>query len=114
MNYEIKTYPHFDKELKKLSKKYPSMKADIIKISQDLLLNPDLGVDLGNGVHKIRMAITSKGKGKSGGARIISLIIDLDKVRKEIGLHFIYDKSERETIKDKELQQILRDNGILG
>ena len=32
---------------------------------------------------------------------------------KEIGLHFIYDKSERENITDKELQAVLKDNGII-
>ena len=46
------------------------------------------------------MAITSKGKGKSGGARIITYIVNAEK---EILLVSIYDKSEKETISNKEI-----------
>ena len=81
-------------------------------LAAELMQNPDMGTDLGNGLHKVRMSIASKGKGKRGGARVITLIATLSKEEKEIGLHFIYDKSERENITDKELQAVLKDNGI--
>lgn len=59
------------------------------------------------------MAISSKGKGKSGGARVITLIMALSVEDTEIGLHYIYDKSERASISDKELLDILKKNGVL-
>lgn len=113
MNYSIKTYRRFDKEAKKLSKRYKSLKQDLGVLVTELMQNPEMGTDLGNGLHKIRMSISSKGKGKRGGARVITLIMTLSEEEKEIGLHFIYDKSERENITDKELQTVLRDNGII-
>mgnify|MGYP003170991334 CR=1 FL=1 len=109
MNYKIKVYRHFEKEVKKLSKRYKSLKQDLTILAAELMQNPDMGTDLGNGLHKVRMSIASKGKGKRG----ITLIATLSKEEKEIGLHFIYDKSERENITDKELQAVLKDNGII-
>ena len=109
MNYKIKVYRHFEKEVKKLSKRYKSLKQDLTILAAELMQNPDMGTDLGNGLHKVRMSIASKGKGK----RVITLIATLSKEEKEIGLHFIYDKSERENITDKELQAVLKDNGII-
>ena len=113
MNYKIKVYRHFEKEVKKLSKRYKSLKQDLTILAAELMQNPDMGTDLGNGLHKVRMSIASKGKGKRGGARVITLIATLSKEEKEIGLHFIYDKSERENITDKELQAVLKDTGII-
>lgn len=113
MNYRIKVYSAFKREFKRLSKRYRSLKQDLLKLSEELMANPTLGVDLGSGVHKVRMAITSKGKGKSAGARVITLIIVLSEEETEIGLHTIYDKSECENISDKELMDILKQNGIL-
>lgn len=73
MNYVIKVYPLFKRMMKKLYKKYPSLEQDYQKLLQNLKDNPECGVDLGGGLHKIRMSIASKGKGKSGGARVITL-----------------------------------------
>lgn len=112
MNYKVKTYRKFDKEVKRLAKRYNSLKQDLILLSKELLENPYMGSDLGNGMHKVRLGISSKGKGKSGGARVITLILTLAEEEKEIGLHYIYDKSERENITDKELQLILKENGL--
>ena len=112
MKYRIDTYIEFDKEFKRLSKKYHSLKSDLAALVKELEQNPTLGADLGNGLHKVRMSIASKGKGKSGGARVITVIIALSQTEKQIGLHFIYDKSERENISDKELQEILKQNGL--
>lgn len=55
--------------------------------------------------YKIRMAIASKGKGKSGGARIITFVYILEKT---IYLLSIYDKSETVTISDKELRELIK------
>ena len=73
MNYKIKAYPLFERNLKRLAKKYISVKEDYKTLLNDLRTNPELGTDLGNGLRKIRMKISSKNRGKSGGARIISL-----------------------------------------
>lgn len=113
MNYEIKTYKLFDKEVKRLSKKYKSLKDDLEAFRQDLVDNPYQGVDLGGGVHKVRMAIASKGKGKSGGARVITLIVSMSDDKKEIGLHYIYDKSEIESISSKDIKKVLEQNQLL-
>jgi hypothetical protein len=69
--------------------------------------NPLMGTPLGNDVYKIRMAITSKGQGKSGGARIISYAKISDEM---VLLLSIYDKGEKENISDREIQKLLKDN----
>lgn len=105
MSYEILTIPIFDKQVKRLSKKYPSIKNDLLGIIKELSENPFLGKHLGNNFYKIRMKIESKGKGKSGGARIITLV----KVHNEIiYLATIYDKSEVSDITEKELDKIFK------
>ena len=70
MSYKIKTIPPFDKNVKKLYKRYRSLLDDIKQLIAELQENPLMGVDLGHGVRKIRLAIKSKGGGKSGGAPI--------------------------------------------
>ena len=74
--------------------------------------NPYQEADLGHGLRKVRMAISAKGKGKSGGARVITLILAYSEEESEIGLLYIYDKSEQENLTDKELSDILRENGL--
>lgn len=78
----------------------------------ELAKNPYQGADLGHGLRKVRMAISAKGKGKSGGARVITLILAYSEEESEIGLLYIYDKSEEESLTDKELSDILRENGL--
>ncbi len=77
MNYSIDTLPSFDKKVKKLAKKYKSLKSDLRELVKELMQNPTVGVDLGNGVRKVRMAISDKGKGKSHGARVILILQSL-------------------------------------
>jgi mRNA-degrading endonuclease RelE of RelBE toxin-antitoxin system len=72
MSFNIKTIPRFDKNLKKLIKKYPSLKSEFIELVKNLKTNPFLGVSIGHNCHKIQLSIAAKGKGKSGGARIIA------------------------------------------
>ena len=72
MNYNILSIPPFDRQLKRLSKKYPSLKSDHINLLEDLEIKPRQGKSLGNKCYKIRMPIGSKGKGKSGGTRVIT------------------------------------------
>lgn len=72
MSYKVKFIPKFEKELKRLAKKYPSLKSDFLSLLTSLKEDPSQGTSLGNECYKIRLAITSKGKGKSEGARVIS------------------------------------------
>jgi mRNA-degrading endonuclease RelE of RelBE toxin-antitoxin system len=100
MSFNIVPTPAFDRELKKLSKKYSSIKSDLSKLLTSLANDPGLGQPLGNYCFKIRMAISSKNKGKSGGARVITYVKIVDEV---IYLISIYDKSDTDTITDEEL-----------
>ncbi len=104
MNYNIYTIPPFDRQLKRLVKKYPSLKTEFAKLLNELENNPIQGVALTNHCYKIRIAIASKGKGKSGGARIISYI---QLTENNIYLLSIYDKKEKETITDNEINYLL-------
>lgn len=112
MKYSIKPVPSFLKELKRLSKRYVSIKEDVLALGRSLQMNPNQGVDLGRGLRKIRMAITSKGRGKSGGARVITLNVVFDADSAEILLVSIYDKAERENITMQEIETLLEKNGL--
>jgi mRNA-degrading endonuclease RelE of RelBE toxin-antitoxin system len=109
MNYSVIAIPKFRKELKQLAKKYPSLKNDISILFDSLETNPTQGTSIGNNCYKIRLAISSKGKGKSGGARIITNVVVTEK---EVYLLSIYDKSDKESLTDKELKEILQN--VLG
>jgi len=106
MSYKIKTIPRFDKDIKRLAKKYPSIKAEYIELVQSLKDDPQQGKALGNNCYKIRLAIASKGKGKSGEAKVITYLQISDT---SVYLLYIYDKSEMENIPDKELDELLGD-----
>ena len=94
MEVTINTGSEFKRQFKRLMKKYHSLLHDFDVWKQELKNNPLAGDDLGAGVRKIRMAINSKGKGKSGGARILTLNILLDAETMDITLLTIYDKGE--------------------
>lgn len=112
MNYSIITNIPFKKEVKRLSKKYPSLKRDLQTLQEDLLNNPESGVDLGNGIRKIRMAIGSKGRGKSHGARVITVTISVNVEETEINLLYIYDKAERDNITTREIKSLIEEVGL--
>ncbi len=101
MKYEFYSTQEFIKELKTLSKKYKSLKDDVKKLQEEFVANPNLGISLGDGLRKIRLNITSKNTGKSGGARVISheLLIEVGTTdeTKSVAFISIYDKSEYDT-----------------
>lgn len=104
MNSEVKTTPKFEKELKRLVKKYVSLKTEYRELVDSLKQNPLQGTPLGKDCFKIRIAIASKGKGKSGGARVITFV---QVHQTTVYLLTIFDKSETENIGDKELGILL-------
>jgi len=75
MNYSVKTVVPFEREAKRLSRKYPSLKKELQKTVTELKQNPTMGIPLGRNCFKIRISIKSKGKGRSGGGRIITHVI---------------------------------------
>ena len=105
MSYNVKTIVVFEKQAKRLIKKYASMKLELSKLIQELKENPIQGTSLGKGCYKIRVSIASKGKGKSGGARVITNFVVTDLT---VYLLSIYDKSDKENLTDKELEEFLK------
>jgi mRNA-degrading endonuclease RelE of RelBE toxin-antitoxin system len=101
MDFNIIPLEEFLKDLKSLSKSHRSIVKDVDQLVQTLKLIPDQGIPLGKHCYKIRLAISSKGKGKSGGARLITFV---KVIRKSVYLLAIFDKSEMENIDDEELQ----------
>ena len=92
MDYKIISTHAFEKRAKKLVKKYPSLAKELYILKETLKLNPKSGTSIGNNCYKIRVPISSKGKGKSGGARIIThLFIS----KQTIFLLTIYDKAQQ-------------------
>jgi mRNA-degrading endonuclease RelE of RelBE toxin-antitoxin system len=104
MSYKIIPTSQFEKELKRLFKKYPSIKSDLFELVSQLKENPKLGTPLLKNCYKIRIAITSKGKGKSGGGRLITHVRI---VKEEVHLLTIYDKSDQENISDVAINELL-------
>ena len=105
MSFSVILSGKFKKEAKRLIKKFPSLKAELLKLNLTLQNDPDTGIPLGNNTYKIRLAIKSKGTGKSGGSRIITYLITENK---EVHLLTIYDKSEFDSIDDKTLKAIIK------
>jgi mRNA-degrading endonuclease RelE of RelBE toxin-antitoxin system len=104
MKYNVTTIPNFEKQYKRLWKKYPSLFEDVNALIESLESNPLQGSSLGNGLYKVRLSVTSKAQGKSGGARVITCVKVTGSL---IVLVAIYDKSEQETVSPKELVKLL-------
>jgi mRNA-degrading endonuclease RelE of RelBE toxin-antitoxin system len=105
MSYSVVTIAPFDKQLKRLAKKYPSLKNEVAQLGRALTDTPTSGTPLGNNCYKVRLSIASKGKGKSGGARVITHIYVEGKL---VYLLAIYDKSEQENIPDANILALLK------
>ena len=106
MSYNVKTIAVFERQAKRLVKKYPSLKSELLLLIQVLKEIPQKqGTSLGNNCYKIWIAIASKGKGKSGGARIITHLQISESI---VFLLTIYDKSEQADITDAELNELLK------
>ena len=105
MSYKVKTIAVFEKQAKKLVKKYASLKHELFELIQQLKEKPEQGTSIGKNCYKIRISIASKGKGKSGGARVITNFIVTEDT---VYLLSIYDKSEKENLTDKELFSLIK------
>ena len=104
MSFQINFTPEFRKDVKRLAKKYRSLPDDINQVVRHLTETPQLGDSLGHNCYKIRLAIASKGQGKSGGGRLITYV----QVSGEtVTLLALYDKSELSTLTDKQVTDLL-------
>ena len=108
MKVNFSTTEEFFRQFKRLAKKYQSLTSDYIDFKKELAENPFQGDDLGNGTRKVRMSISSKGKGKSGGARVITYNV----IRKgdeivDITLLTIYDKGEIANVSNKYIKWLI-------
>ncbi len=106
MSYKIELTDNFKKEAKNLIKKYASLRKEIQILGKELAQKPNIGTPLGNDVYKIRLAIASKNKAKSGGARVITFVKIIDET---VFLLSIYNKGEIDTISDKQIEEILKE-----
>ncbi|MGN6435503.1 MAG: type II toxin-antitoxin system RelE/ParE family toxin [Agriterribacter sp.] len=105
MSYKVKSISVFERQAKKLIKKYASLKKELLELIQELKEKPEQGTPIGKNCFKVRIAIASKGKGKRGGARVITHFMVADDV---VYLLSIYDKADKENLTDKELAELLR------
>ena len=113
MSYKVivSTTDKFRSEAKKLSKKHASLKEDLIKLQSELLMNPKMGVLIKENTYKIRLAIKSKNRGNSGGARVITYYFEEAEIEdtSELFLLTIYDKAERSSSDDSTLNFLIRE-----
>ena len=112
MAAEIFVTKRFEKEAKKYLKKFKSLKSELEQLINELSENTSKGTSLGNNAYKIRLASKSKGKGKSGGFRVITYVVEnIENENKEIitivTLLSIYDKSETENILPNEVHEMI-------
>lgn len=106
MNYKIELSANFKKEAKRLTKKYPLLKSELAELFTKLEENPTIGTPLGNDIYKIRLAISSKNKGKLGGARALSFV---KVIQTTVLLFSIYSKGEIDNLSDKEIKELIKD-----
>ncbi|HER41235.1 MAG TPA: hypothetical protein ENO10_08445 [Salinimicrobium catena] len=105
MSFKVKTINVFDRQAKRLIKKFPSLKKELQTLIVELAENPTQGTPIANDCYKIRLAIASKGRGKAGGARVITHVLFKNDTAYLLS---IYDKSEVDNISDKEVLKLLK------
>ncbi len=106
MKVTISTIDEFERQARKLAKKYKSLMNDLRVLQEELKEDPFRGISLGGGVRKIRMAIGSKGKGRSGGARVLTLNV-LVSDDADVTLLTIYDKDEIDNVTDNYIKWLV-------
>ena len=111
-NITISVSDDFAKEAKRLAKKYTSFKQDYKDFLVSIKNNPLQGDEITKNIRKIRMAIKAKGKGKSGGARVITFNILTDIENGHVVFLLLYDKEDASTVKVNVVKQLVRDMGF--
>ena len=111
-NITVSVSDDFAKEAKRLAKKYPSFKQDYKDFLDSIKENPLQGDEITKNIRKIRMAIKAKGKGKSGGARVITFNVFTDVENGHVVFLLLYDKEDASTVKVNVVKQLVRDMGF--
>ncbi len=108
MKINFFTSSRFDKEFKKLSKKFPSLKTDLRNLQKEIIRTSDFGTSLGKNLFKLRLKVISKSRGKSGGFRVINYV-DINIIEDKSNIYFLtmYDKSETDNISVNEILEIV-------
>ena len=112
MSFETQTTSYFDNEAKRLAKRHRSFIDDLQDFQEELLKNPYQGTELSPGIRKIRLTINSKGRGKSGGARVITFTYLVDEKDGVVILLLLYDKADASSIKMNVVREIIKDLGL--
>ncbi|MDE5662577.1 MAG: type II toxin-antitoxin system RelE/ParE family toxin [Muribaculaceae bacterium] len=112
MSFEIIPTPDFERSFKALAKRHRSLKQDILDFAKSLQENPFQGDELSPGIRKIRMSIASKGRGKSGGARVITYTLVVAENEGRVYLMDIYDKADYSTVDVAMIKEIVRYLGL--
>lgn len=107
MSFDVSTTPEFERQAKALNKRHRSFKDDLKRMIVSLSKNPFQGTEVSPGIRKIRMAITPKGRGKSGGARIITYTIIPEETSGHVYLMNVYDKADFSTIELSTIKEII-------
>ncbi|HNW52361.1 MAG TPA: type II toxin-antitoxin system RelE/ParE family toxin [Prolixibacteraceae bacterium] len=105
MSFNVKTLSVFERQAKRLVKKFPSLKKELQTLISELKEEPEKGTPIGHNCYKIRLAIASKGKGKSGGARVVTHVVFKEGT---VYLLSIYDKSDIENLADNEVLELVK------
>lgn len=98
----------FRRQAKRLLKKYKTLTDDLAELQRILFANPFVGTDIGGGKRKIRLKVTSKNKGKSGGFRVITFNVVQTEDGVSVYLITLYDKSEYTSVSDRYVDQIIK------
>ena len=108
MKVTIRLHDEFKRQFRRLYKKYRSLTDDLAAFQKEIQKNPFQGVDLGGGVRKIRMSVKSKGRGRSGGARVLTLNV-LISDEADVTLLTIYDKNEIDSVSDEYIKWLVNE-----
>jgi mRNA-degrading endonuclease RelE of RelBE toxin-antitoxin system len=114
MKAEVRVSKGFKRLAKPLLKKYASLEDELKALEKELFENPKLGTPIGHDSYKIRLAVKSKGRGNSGGLRVIThletgvigIVENINGID-VVTLIAIYDKNETANISDKELKDLI-------
>ena len=112
MKFEIQTSSYFDAEAKRLAKRHRSFIDDLQDFRDSIVKNPYQGTELSPGIRKVRLTIGSKGRGKSGGARVITFTYLIDEKDGVVILLLLYDKADAGSVKMNVVRQIIKDRGL--
>lgn len=106
---EITFLEEFKRQAKAFNKKYKSFSDDFESLLNSIKDNPFQGTSLGEGVYKVRMKITSKGKGKRGGAIVLTWTVTQQGDNITVTLLAIYDKSEYSNVSDRYIKSLVKE-----